>query len=94
MYEALRYTGQGKCGGCSSKVHVLIRGDLHGVRPGVVKGVGLRPGAKAPDPPPDPNAAPPAALTQATPWVNVQKSAEGIVGAWTRNGSPPRARTR
>ena len=94
MYEALRYTGQSKCGGCARKVHVLIRGDLHGTRPGVVMGAGLRPGVKAPDWPPDPNAASAAARSEATGCVNVQKSAEGIVGDRTWNGLTPRARTR
>ena len=94
MYEALRYTGQSKCGGCARIVHVLIRGDLHGMRSGVVRGAGLRPGVKAPDWPPDPNAAFPAARSAATRCVNVQKSAEGIGGDRTRNGPTPKARTR
>ena len=94
MYEALRYTGQSKCGGCARKVHVLIRGDLHGMRPSTAMGAGLRPGAKASDPPPAPTVVFAAARAGVTPPVNVQKSAEGIVGARTRNGSSPKARTR
>ena len=30
--EARRFRGQGKCGGCARKVHVLIRGDLFTMR--------------------------------------------------------------
>ena len=94
MYEAPRYTGQGECGGCAPKVHVLIRGDLPGKRPEEVKGAGLRPGAKAPEPPPDPTATPPAARLGAIPSVTGQKSAEAIVGARAWNGTPPKGRTR
>ena len=94
MTKPTGVTGQGKCGGCVRKVHVLIRGDLHGMRPDVTTGAGLRPGAKAPEPPPDPTVTALAARAEVTPCVNVQKSAEGIVGAWTRNGPPPKARTR
>jgi hypothetical protein len=28
--EAQGFSGQGKCGGCATKAHVLIRGDLFG----------------------------------------------------------------
>jgi hypothetical protein len=37
----------GKCGGGALKVHVLIRGDLSGMRPGQVMGAGRRSTAKA-----------------------------------------------
>ncbi len=94
MTKPIGYTGQGKCGGCAPKVHVLIRGELHAVRPDAVMGAGLRPGAKAPEPPPDPAAAQPAAPLGATPAVRVQQSAEGVVGERARNGRPPKARTR
>ncbi len=47
MTKLRRSGGQGKCGGCARKVHVLIRGDLPGMRPGRVTGAGLRPTAKA-----------------------------------------------
>lgn len=32
MTKSTRCRGQGKCGGCAGKVHVLIRGDLSGMR--------------------------------------------------------------
>ena len=94
MTKPTGVTGQGKCGGCVRKVHALIRGDLHGMRPVVATGAGLRPGAKAPEPPPDPIVTARAARAEATPRVRVQRSAEGIVDAWTWNGPPPKARTR
>lgn len=34
MTKSIRCGGQGKCGGCAVKVHVLIRGDLPGMRSG------------------------------------------------------------
>jgi len=86
--------GQGKCGGCVRKVHVLIRGDLHGMRPGVIRGVGLRPRAKVLEPPPNPTITILAARAEVTSCVIVQKSAEGIVGARTWDGPAPKARTR
>lgn len=94
MYEALRYTGQGKCGGCALKVHVFIRGELHAMRPSTAMGAGLGPGAKAPLPPPDPNVAYSAARAEVTPYVNVQKSAEAIVDDRARNGPESKGRTR
>jgi hypothetical protein len=33
MTKPARYRGEGKCGGCARKVHVLIRGDLFHERP-------------------------------------------------------------
>ena len=86
--------GQGKCSGCVRKVHVLIRGDLHGMRPGVIKGVGLRPRAKGLEPPPNPTIALVAARAGVISRVIVQKSAEGIVGARAWNAPAPKARTR
>ncbi len=49
-------TGQGKCGGCALKVHVLIRGELSDMRSNGVTGAGLRARAKALESPPDPTA--------------------------------------
>jgi hypothetical protein len=58
MTKPIRCRGQGKCGGCALKVHVLIRGGLPGLRSGLDTGAGLRPAAKAAEPPPDPTAHP------------------------------------
>jgi len=92
--KPVRCAGQGKCGGCARKVHVLIRGELFGRRPSVATGVGLRPGAKAPESPPNPTATHPAARPGVTPFVTEQQSAEGIVGVRARSGPVPKARTR
>ena len=94
MTKPTGVTGQGECGGCVRKVHVLVRGDLLGMRSVLTTGAGLRPGAKAPQPPPDPTVSVSAARAGVTRDVTGQQSAEGIVGAWTRNGPPPKARTR
>ncbi len=56
MTKPIRCTGQGKCGGCALKVHVLIRGELSDMRSKVVTGAGLRARAKALGSPPDPTA--------------------------------------
>ena len=61
------------------------------MRPSVVMGAGLSPGAKAPESPPDPTVTTSAARAGVTSRVTVQKSAEGIVGAWTWNGPAPKA---
>ncbi len=42
MTKPTRCKGQGKCGGCASKVHVLIRGDLSDERLCVAMGAGLK----------------------------------------------------
>ena len=94
MYEALRYTGQGKCGGCAPKVHALIRGELHGVRPSLTTGAGLRPRRKRLEPPPDPTVNVPAAHLGGTRDVTAQQSAQGIVDDSVRNGAASKARTR
>ncbi len=56
MTKPIGCTGQGKCGGCARKVHVLIRGELSDMRSDVVTGAGLRASAKALELPPDPTA--------------------------------------
>lgn len=59
---------QGKCGGCARTVHVLIRGDLSGMRQmGRVSAITWNPEAPEVE----------------TPTVSRQKSAEGIVGLLT-----------
>ena len=84
--------GQGKCGGCASKVHVLIRGDLSEERSKLAMGAGLRPSSKGLEVPPDPTAAS-TARPRAISGVFRQKSADAIVrdGAWT--GSSRKGRT-
>ena len=92
MTKPTGYKGQGKCGGCASKVHVLIRGDLSDKRLCAVMGAGLRPRSKGLEQPPDPTAET-AAHLGVIPGVFRQKSADAIVrdGAWT--GSSRKGRT-
>jgi len=85
---------QGKCGGCASRVHVLIRGDLSAWRPEAVTGAGLGPRPKGLDSPPDPTTADPAARPGAIPPVSGQKSAEAIVRVRAGRGKPRKGRTR
>ena len=61
------------------------------MRPGVIKGVGLRPRAKVLEPPPNPAMALVAARAEVTSCVIVDKSAEGIVGARAWNAPAPKA---
>ncbi|CBE67151.1 MAG: hypothetical protein F9K13_00695 [Candidatus Methylomirabilis oxygeniifera] len=74
-------------------MHVLIRGDLLGVRPVVARGAGLRPSPKGLDTPPDPTAAR-AARTGVIRDVIGQKSAEAIVGGTAAAVRSPKGRTR
>ena len=92
--EALWFGGYGKGRGCAATGHVLIRGELFDTRSGVTTGAGLRPRAKALEPPPDPNVTHRAARGEVTSNVIEQKSAEAIVDDWARNGSASKGRTR
>jgi hypothetical protein len=91
--KALWFGGHGKWCGCAATVHVLIRGDLLGLRPVVARGAGLRPSPKGLDKPPDPTAAP-AARTGVIRDVIGQKSAEAIVGGTAVAARSPKGRTR
>jgi hypothetical protein len=54
MTKPAGVTGQGKCGGCVRKVHVLIRGDLLDWRSAMAMAAGLRPRRKHLESPPEP----------------------------------------
>jgi len=90
--KALWSGGGGKWRGCAGKAHVLIRGDLLGMRPAAM-GAGLRPRPKGLEVPPDPTAVP-AAPAGAIRSVIEQKSAEAIVGAGDPEVAAPKGRTR
>jgi hypothetical protein len=92
MTKPTGYKGQGKCGGCASKVHVLIRGDLSDKRLCFAMGAGLRPRPKGLEQPPDPTAKT-AAHLGVIPGVFRQKSAEVIVGGVASNGAPLKDQT-
>jgi hypothetical protein len=92
MTKPNRCKGQGKYGGCASKVHVLIRGDLSEERSKLVMGAGLRPRSKGLEAPPDPTAAS-TARPGVISGVFRQKSAEAILGDGSRTGSSLKGRT-